>query len=106
MIPNPNGPAIMVCSHPEDKHIVRIVAVADLAMEHVINAAQAEVTGSVTNEDAEAVKLPVLTIAAPAEEVKKINASDWRVLLLDAIARQMNKEGKMPEPGYMVTCTS
>lgn len=106
MIPNPNGPAIMVCSHPVDKHIVRIVAVADLAMKHVINAAQAEVTGSVTNEDAEAVKLPVLTIAAPAEEVKKINASDWRVLLLDAIARQMNKEGKMPEPGYMVTCTS
>ena len=38
--------------------------------------------------------------------MKKINASDWRVLLLDAIARQMNKEGKMPEPGYMVTCTS
>lgn len=101
MIPNPNGPAIMVCSHPVDKHIVRIVAVADLAMKHVINAAQAEVTGSVTNEEAEAVKLPVLTIAAPAEEVKKINASDWRVLLLDAIARQMNKEGKMPEPGYM-----
>ena len=53
----------MVFSHPVDKHIVRIVAVADLAMKHVINAAQAEVTGSVTNEDAEAVKLPVLTIA-------------------------------------------
>ena len=98
MIPNPNGPAIMVCSHPVDKHIVRIVCVADLAMKHVIEGAQDEVT--------EAVKLPVLTIAAPAEEVKKINASDWRVLLLDAIARQMNKEGKMPEPGYMVTCTS
>lgn len=106
MIPNPNGPAIMVCSHPVDKHIVRIVAVAELAMKHVIDGAQAEVSGAITNEEADAVKLSVLTIAAPAEEVKKINASDWRVLLLDAISRQMNQEGKMPEPGYMVTCTS
>lgn len=65
MIPNPNGPAIMVCSHPVDKHIVRIVAVADLAMKHVINAAQAEVTGSVTNEDAEAVKLPCSRLPPP-----------------------------------------
>lgn len=98
MIPNPNGPAIMVCSHPVDKHIVRIVCVAALAMKHVIEGAQDEVT--------EAVKLPVLTIAVPAEEAKKINAGDWRVLILDAVARQMNNESKMPEPGYMVMCTS
>lgn len=96
IIPNPNGPAIMICSHPMDDHIVRIVAVDDLSFKHVLESQQAGNT--------EKAKLPVLAIAVPAEEAKSIKAGDWRVLLLDAIGRQLRNEDRVPESGYMVTC--